>query len=251
MIRETSSPVFFASWKDTGRRPTWSWTLMRISVISCCAPFERSWTSAYELSPCTRVAASTPPTRGASSSTRRAPITSSMRNLVEPGRTSPATRFVAIRTKPGARRPPRGRTRAQMSGRRSRSRSGFEPRAARRDSRVATRAVCFTDPFYRGGRTGPAGSAGASASRARATGGAGHPPPLGLAGGPQLVDEAGHVVDPSAAQAGHHAARSSRCRNFRPHWQRTRRATKCRVCRWCMIFITPLSYAKRIPAGML
>ena len=73
MIRETRSPVLFASWYATGRRPTCCCTRTRMSAMSCCAAFETSWARAKELSPCTTVAATTAPTRGSSSSTWRPP----------------------------------------------------------------------------------------------------------------------------------------------------------------------------------
>ena len=58
-------------------------------------------------------------------SVRRLPITSSIRNFVEAGRTSPDTRLIAMRTKPKARIPFRGATSALMSGRSARRRSDF------------------------------------------------------------------------------------------------------------------------------
>lgn len=51
--------------------------------------------------------------------------------------------------KPRASSLRRGRTSSQISGRSARSRSGFDPLAARLDSRVATRAA-LTGAFYRG-----------------------------------------------------------------------------------------------------
>src|SRR5262245_53156595 len=96
-----------------------------MSAIRRCAAFERSWVRANDVTPWTSVAASTAPTRGRSSSARRFPTTSSIRNFVEPGRTSPATRFTAMRPSPASRSARRGRTRAQRSGTRANSRSLF------------------------------------------------------------------------------------------------------------------------------
>ena len=64
MIRDTRSPVLFASWNAIGRRPTCSWTRIRMSAISCCAAFETSCTSAKEPRPCTTVAATTAADQG-------------------------------------------------------------------------------------------------------------------------------------------------------------------------------------------
>ncbi len=154
MIRETRSPVLFASWKASGRRPTCSCTLIRISAMSFCAALETSCTRAKALRPCTTVAATTAPTSGSSRSTRRPPMTSSMRYLVEAGRTRPATRLTAMSTRARASRPRRGFMRAQTSGSKARRRSGLRPRADCLDSRVTTRAAPLTAAFYRGGAPG-------------------------------------------------------------------------------------------------
>ena len=86
---------------------------------------ERSCVSENDVTPWMIVAAITAPSRGRSKSVRRLPITSSIRNFVDAGRTSPDTRLIAMRTKPKARIPLRGATSALMSGRSARSRSDF------------------------------------------------------------------------------------------------------------------------------
>src|ERR1700686_39781 len=91
-------------------------TCRRNSAIIFCADFDSSCVSVNDVSPCTRVAASTPSTIGVSSCVWRFPITLSMKYFVEAGRTNPQTRFTAISTKPTASRPLRGRISAQTSG---------------------------------------------------------------------------------------------------------------------------------------
>ncbi len=150
MIRDTRSPVLFASWNAIGSRPTCSCTRIRMSAISCCAAFETSCTSAKEPRPCTTVAATTAPTRGSSRSIWRRPMTSSIRYLVEAGRTSPATRLTAMSRKARASSPRRGFMRAHTSGSSARSRSGLRARDDCRDSLVTTRVAPLTAAFYRG-----------------------------------------------------------------------------------------------------
>ena len=219
---------------------------MRISVISCWAAFERSCTSAYELSPCTRVAASTPRPGEPADRPGRAPITSSMRYLVEPGRTSPATRLTAMRTKPG------GQERHRGVGRGPRRRAGGPAvapasRTARRVGTAGWRHVRLASLMHSTAGPGRARGRAEAQPRVRARRAA-----WGIrrrsasrAARSFPMMRARSSTRPQRRQAT--MRRSSRCRNFRPHWQRTRRATKCRVCRWRTIFITPLPYAKRIP----
>ena len=206
MIRDTRSPVLFASWKATGSRPTCSCTLIRMSAISFCAAFDMSCTSANELSAWTTVAATTAPTSGTSSSVREWPMTSSIRNLVEPGSTSPATRLTAISRNARASSRRRGRTSAHTSGRSARRRSGLRPRADCFDSRVATLAAPLTAAFYRG----PAGTPREEEASPRLDSGGANscatrrprsPSPFGLAGRTELLDDSPQVVDASTADA--------------------------------------------------
>src|SRR5688572_23790974 len=73
--------------------------------------------------PWMRVAATTAPTNGASRSARRCPITSSIRNLVDAGRTRPQMRLIVMSTSPAASSPRRGPTSSLSSGHNARSRS--------------------------------------------------------------------------------------------------------------------------------
>ena len=183
MTRDTRSPDLFASWNAIGRRPTCSCTRMRMSAISCCAALETSCTSAKEPRPWTTVAATTAPTRGSSSSTWRRPMTSSIRYLVEAGRTRPATRLTAMSTKATARRPRRGFMRAQTSGKSARRRSGFRPRADCLDSLVATRAAPLTFAFYLGGGERAGAGGGGAGDGGQGTGKTGAGLRRGLPGG--------------------------------------------------------------------
>jgi len=243
MIRDTRSPVLLASWNATGSRPTCSWTRTRMSAMSRWAAFETSCTRAKEPSPWTAVAPTTAPTRGSSSSTWRRPITSSMRYLVEAGRTRPATRLTAMSRRARARRPRRGFMRAQMSGSRARRRSGFRPRADCFDSRVTTRAAPLTAAFYRGPSRKPAQAACLRARRAAF--GALRRSASPAARRFSIMRPMSSIL-PQRRQAT--TGRSSRCRNFLPQRHPTRRAMKWRVGRWCRILITPVRYARRIPA---
>ena len=50
--------------RPPGAGPTCAWTLRRISAMSRCAALERSWVSAKEVAPCTRVARPRPRHQG-------------------------------------------------------------------------------------------------------------------------------------------------------------------------------------------
>src|SRR5262249_18579131 len=69
------------------------------------------------------VAATTAASRGPSNASCFLPITSSIRNLVDAGNTSPESRLMIIRTNPAASSVRRGRTSSHISGQRSFSRS--------------------------------------------------------------------------------------------------------------------------------
>src|SRR5271165_1679604 len=94
-----------------------AWTCFRKSEIIRCADLLNSWVKVNDVNPCTIVAATTASTIGTSNLTCLFPITSSIRYLVDPGRISPATRLIAISTKPSSRIPLRGWISAQISGR--------------------------------------------------------------------------------------------------------------------------------------
>src|SRR5271167_465516 len=93
-----------------------AWTCFRRSEIIRCADLLNSCVSVNDVNPCTIVAATTASTMGTSNFTCFFPITSSIRYLVDPGRISPATRLIAISTKPSSRIPLRGWISAQISG---------------------------------------------------------------------------------------------------------------------------------------
>ena len=100
-------------------------------------------------------------------------MTSSIRYLVEAGRTSPATRLTAMSRKARASSPRRGFMRAQTSGSSARSRSGFRPRADCLDSLVTTRVAPLTAAFYRGaGRAAEPRAQGRRPARRVGSGGA-------------------------------------------------------------------------------
>ena len=200
MTRETRSPVLFWSSKATGRRPTCSCTRTRISAMSFCAAFDTSWTSANELRPCSAVAPTTAPTRGRSRSSWRRPMTSSIRYLVEAGRTSPATRLIAMSTKASASSRRRGFMRAQTSGQKG-------PEALRLAAPGRLPRQPGHDPggsLHRGilPRPGPGPGRRSGRSNSRATRRLRRPSPLGLAGLAELLDDPPQVVGPAAVQAG-------------------------------------------------
>ena len=56
MTRDSRMPVLVWSKKEIWRRPTWRWTLRRISVIECCAARPRTWERANPVMAWIRVA---------------------------------------------------------------------------------------------------------------------------------------------------------------------------------------------------
>src|SRR5262245_19013314 len=76
-----------------------------MSLIARWAATPRTWLREYPVAACTRVAAPPAIAIGQRSSTRRFPITSSIRIFDVAGRTSPTRRFTSISARPSARRP--------------------------------------------------------------------------------------------------------------------------------------------------
>ena len=108
MTRESSAPTLFWSKKETESRPMCRWTARRISVIERCAALPRTWDRAKDVTAWMRVAAPEMSTSRPSSCRWPLPMTSSRRNLVVPGRTSPATRFTRRRREPQGEAAPPG-----------------------------------------------------------------------------------------------------------------------------------------------
>ena len=92
-------------------------TLMRRSVIIRCEDFDSNCVSENDVTPCTSVAQTTARMIGIRSCRWCLPITLSIRNFVEPGRTRPATRLISISPKPSARIALRGSISSHTSGR--------------------------------------------------------------------------------------------------------------------------------------
>src|SRR5260370_41599089 len=100
-----------------GRRPMWACTWRRRSVIIFCADLESSCVRLKEVRPCTTVAPRTARTIGVNSCICLCSTTLSTKYFMEPGSTNPATRLMAISTKPSASSPRLGFINAQTSGR--------------------------------------------------------------------------------------------------------------------------------------
>ncbi len=117
MTRDSRMPVLVWSKKEIWRRPTWRWTLRRISVIECWAARPRTWESAKPVMAWIRVAPPAARTIQTSSSRWPLPMTLSSRTLVVPGSTRPAMREISSRPRPSARRPLRAWTSSAASRR--------------------------------------------------------------------------------------------------------------------------------------
>src|SRR5262245_38402625 len=114
-------------------------TSLRMSVMARCAATPRSCESANDVEAWRRVARPAAAASGTRSSPRLFPMTSSMRYFEEAGRTSPASRPIAIMTKPRARRYRRAQTTSRAS-RQTTDQEGFSfpspPGAGREEPRV-------------------------------------------------------------------------------------------------------------------
>jgi hypothetical protein len=88
-------PVFVESKYEIGRRSTWACTRFRISVMARCAATLTTCERENDVDGLMSVATPAAMASGMSNSTRRFCSTSSMRNLADAGRTSPASRLIS------------------------------------------------------------------------------------------------------------------------------------------------------------
>ena len=107
------------------RRPICAWTCLRSWAIIRCAALESSCVSVKEVTPCIAVAAMIARASGASSPTWRLPMTLSTRNFVEAGSTNPASRLMAIKTRPKSKSTRCGRRNGHASLNRTTSPADF------------------------------------------------------------------------------------------------------------------------------